>query len=216
MLAPAQSTRNADRRPAVQIFDAPSLFINTVPADVAELGPQGWHRDRGGHPAGEGAAYGYPECAHVASYLRDMGDGCGATELIVGSHRDGSSTPEESPGRRVAFNLRAQDAAVYDQRCYHRRWRFAPAQSGDPVRLFLNMGFFQNQRRGSSVALMPAGLARLWLAASANGNDEEAILLGGRYSAASIWAAMDGARRTDPAIQAMLDAAVRAREASRL
>ena len=93
----------------------------------------------GGHPAGEGAAYGYPECAHVATYLRDMGDGCGATELIVGSHRDGSSTPEESPGRRVAFNLRAQDAAVYDQRCYHRRGRFAPAQSGDPVRLFLNM-----------------------------------------------------------------------------
>ena len=212
VLAPPQSPRTPDRRPAVQLFDAPSLFINTVPADATELPPQAWHRDRGGHPAGHGAAYGYPECAHVATYLRDMVSGSGATELIVGSHRDASSTPEESSGRRVAFNLRAQDAAVYDQRCYHRRGRFAPAeQSGDQVRLFLNMAFFQNQCRGSSVAPMPDGLARLWLAATSNGEDELATLLGGRYSAASIWAAMDAARRKDPAIKALLDAAVHKR-----
>ena len=133
----------------------------------------------------------------------------GATELIEGSHRDGSTSPEASSGRRVAFDLRAQDVAVYDQRCYHRRGPFI-AQDNADVRIFLNSGFIQNQRwlpEQRGVASMPPGLAHLWLRAAVEDNAEETMLLGGQYSPASMWAAIEEARRTDPELQKQLDEA---------
>ena len=167
VLAPPQNSRHPAHLPSAQLFEA-SLHRNQAPEGSLE--PQGWHRDRGGHPAGEGPAYGFPEAAHIAAYFRDMVPGLsGATELIAGSHRDGSASPDASPGRRVAFDLRAQDVAVYDQRCYHRRGPFTARDKSD-VRIFLNSGFIQNQRwlseQRNAIASMPAGLAQLWLRAA--------------------------------------------------
>lgn len=214
VLAPSHGGRGPHDLPSAQLFEA-SLHRNQAPEGFLE--PQGWHRDRGGHPAGEGRSYGFPEAAHVAAYFRDMIPGVsGATEIIEGSHRDGSTSPQASPGRRVAFDLRAQDVAVYDQRCYHRRGPFT-ARDKDDVRIFLNSGFIQNQRwlrQERGVASIPAALAKLWLQAAVDGNAEETMLLGGQYSPASIWAAIEEARLTDGDLQLMLDKALAARRAS--
>lgn len=212
VLAPPQNSRHPEHLPSAQLFEA-SLHRNQAPEGFLE--PQGWHRDRGGHPAGEGATYGFPEAAHIAAYFRDMVPGIsGATELIAGSHRDGSKSPDASPGRRVAFDLRAQDVAVYDQRCYHRRGPFTARDKND-VRIFLNSGFIQNQRwlseQRNAIASMPAGLAQLWLRAAVEGDAEETMLLGGQYSPASIWAAIEEVRQTDPELQRLLDKAMAAR-----
>lgn len=212
VLAPPQNSRRPDHLPSAQLFEA-SLHRNQAPEGF--LAPQGWHRDFGGHPAGTGSVYGFPEAVHIAAYFRDMVPGLsGATELIAGSHRDGSTSPDASPGRRIAFDLRAQDVAMYDQRCYHRRGPFTACDEND-VRIFLNSGFIQNQcwlsHTGGAVASMPAGLAQLWLRAAAEGDAEETVLLGGQYSPASIWAAIEDVRQANPEVQRMLDKALDAR-----
>ena len=115
------------------------------------------------------------------------------------------------------------------ERCYHRRGLFdqaaAAAGAPDGIRLFLNCCFHQVQKWGDDLGeahdsgaqgSIPQGLAEAWLAASVGGNGGAALTLGGRWSAASIWAAMEEARQRDPAVAALLEDTGRAGGGSRL
>ena len=52
---------------------------------------------------------------------------------------------------------------------------------------------------------MPSGLAEKWIKASAAGENGVAQMLGGRWSPASIWAAVERLRRADPRVAALLE-----------
>ncbi len=80
----------------------------------------------------------------------------------------------------------------------------------DGIRLFLNMAFHQTQTwardgAGGRPGPMPAGLARKWIEASAAGQGDAAVLLGGRWDAASVWAAVERARQEDAGVAAYLE-----------
>jgi hypothetical protein len=198
---------------AVQLFEA-SLHRNIPDAGEGTLPPQGWHRDRGGAAGAGEEHYRLPEAAHCATYFRDMVPGSGATELIARSHVDLALTADNAPPELfVAFNLRAQDVAVYDQRCLHRRGPFTPdperdeaVDAPDGIRLFCNMAFVQQQLwREDGVGPMPSGLAEKWIKASAAGEHGVAQMLGGRWSPASVWAAVERLRRADSRVAALLE-----------
>ena len=178
------------RHAKAQVMEA-SLHRNIPDPGEATLPPQGWHKDR------VSRGYVFPEAVHCAAYFMDMRPGCGATELIARSHRDEARKADDAHYKalKVAFNLRAQDCAVYDQRCFHRRGAFSPAIAAagapDGIRLFLNMCFHQIQKWGAPAAeagdgnrgspsSIPPGLARTWLAASAGGQGDVSLVLGGR------------------------------------
>ena len=216
----------------VQVMEA-SLHRNIPEPGEATLVPQNWHKDRAGraYAGDDEGLYVFPEAAHCACYFMDMRPGCGATELIARSHRD-EVTPADDPRYeplKVAFNLRAEDCAVYDQRCFHRRGAFTPAVAArgapDGIRLFLNSCFHQIQKwggnrdggnRGGEPAEMPPALARAWLSASAGGQGDASLVLGGRWNAASVWAAMEEARERDPEVAAYLAAGRRRTPPSKL
>jgi hypothetical protein len=58
--------------------------------------------------------------------------GCMQTQIVPGSHRDPynldprRAAPADFTGAVDSFLLRAQDCAVWDQRCFHRRGTFTP------------------------------------------------------------------------------------------
>ena len=60
---------------------------------------------------------------------------------------------------------------------------------------------------------MPTALADAWIEASAAGETGLATTLGGRWTPASVWRAMERMRRSDPRVQALIDAEVEAEEA---
>ena len=58
---------------------------------------------------------------------------------------------------------------------------------------------------------MPPALARSWAEAAAAGADDEAAALGGRWSPASVWHALEELRVASPAFAASLQAEASAR-----
>jgi hypothetical protein len=57
---------------------------------------------------------------------------------------------------------------------------------------------------------MPRALAERWVEASAAGEGGVATHLGGRWTPASVWRAVERMRRSEPRVQAMLDAELEA------
>ena len=185
--------------------------------------------------------YRYPEAVHAAMYYCDMDASTGPTELIRGSHlvalgaethRDAQARTyhqhsptaaaaaaaeydprtEQGQARKVAFTPRAQDAVLWDQRCWHRVGAYDPARVAGPDdrRLISIFGWHNCEMfHGTGYAepyAMPASLARLWGEACAAGQADEAAMLGGRWSATSVWRELDKLRQSSPSFRAKLAA----------
>ena len=120
-------------------------------------------------------------------YFQDMEEALAPTQIVPGSHRDMSLDPTSAASDCPveSFVIRAQDCAVWDQRCWHRRAPFCPRFDGD-MRLLAIYGFNAVQQYPhwpASEMEMPFALARAWATAE---SPEDAAYWGGKWTAGSI------------------------------
>jgi len=133
---------------------------------------QPWHKDRQ-HDLKSGTHYSLPNCVHIGSYFEDTEVESGTTEFILGSHRNQNLGPVSGVPERLL--PRAQDAIVFDQRTWHR----APKRNKSDRRVFAFGGFVPVELYGppKQRKLPPSWLRQL----HESDNDEEKVLLGGRW-----------------------------------
>ncbi|MGC4119695.1 MAG: phytanoyl-CoA dioxygenase family protein [Myxococcales bacterium] len=133
-----------------------------------------WHKDRA--PDGmPGQEYHYPLDVFLAYYFEDMTDEHGPTQVIPGSHRDVTMTPQ-TPGVPVdSIYCRKQDALLIDQRTWHR----GTPRSVAGTRFLFVYGLCAVPHFYGSNFQMPRVQRRAWMNAR---NVRDRVLLGGPFA----------------------------------
>ena len=154
----------------------PSIHTTIIVIETDETRGQyapEWHKDR--EPDGmPGREYHYPADVFLAFYFEDIDEEHGPTQIIPGSHRDVTLTPQN--GAPVeSIHLRMEDALLIDQRAWHRGIpRKAPG-----TRFVLVYGMYAVPHHYACNFRMPQAQVHQWMNAA---NVKDRVYFGGPFA----------------------------------